>query len=163
MRLTILTGILGIMSLVVVAGCEKSTGSGCKNVSVDSEKAIMEAFITASGINATRHNTGMYYQIMNAGSNTRPGQLNRVFVKYKGTFFDGKVFDSQTNPGVTGFQLSTLIEGWKIGIPLIGKGGSIKLVIPSAMAYGCKGSGSGATAIPSNTPLYFEIELVDFL
>ena len=163
MRGKFLTGILGIMSILAVAGCEKSTGSGCKNVSVDSEKAVMEAYIASIGMTATRHNTGMYYEIQNPGSNTRPGQLNRVFVKYRGTFFDGKVFDSQTNPGLTGFQLSTLIEGWKIGIPLIGKGGSIKLVIPSSMAYGCKGSGTGATAIPANTPLYFEIELADFL
>jgi FKBP-type peptidyl-prolyl cis-trans isomerase len=51
-----------------------------------------------------------------------------------------------------------VIDGWKIGLPLIKKGGRIKLIIPSALAYSCTGAG---TSIPPNTPLYFDVTLND--
>jgi FKBP-type peptidyl-prolyl cis-trans isomerase len=40
-------------------------------------------------------------------------------------------------------------------VPLIGKGGKIKMVIPSSLAYGVE----GRPGIPSNAPLYFEMSL----
>lgn len=157
----LLLSVLLAGSVLWLAGCTKD--NTCKPVPVDNEKAPLEAFAAASGINATRHQSGLYYEIIAPGGSARPTQLSRVFVRYKGTLMDGKVFDSQSNPGMTGFALSTLIEGWKIGIPLIGRGGRIKLLIPSALGYGCKGSGTGDDGIPANAPLYFEIDLVDFL
>lgn len=144
--------------LMSIGGCTKDS-NGCKTVSVDAEKAEIEAYASAQGITATRQSNGLYYQIITPGSTNKPLATSRVFVKYTGKLFDGTVFDSQQNPGLTGFQLATLIEGWKLGIPLIGKGGKIKLIVPSSLAYGCQGSG----AIAPNEPLYFEIELVDFL
>ena len=71
---------------------------------------------------------------------------------------DDKVFDSLITPLASGWPLSTLIDGWKIGLPLIKKGGHIKLVIPSSLAYGCSGYGT----IPPNTPIFFDINLIDF-
>ena len=49
------------------------------------------------------------------------------------------------------------IEGWKIGIPLIKKGGKLKLIIPSALAYGC----NDISGIPGNSILFFDIDLID--
>ncbi|MEQ1623714.1 MAG: FKBP-type peptidyl-prolyl cis-trans isomerase, partial [Sediminibacterium sp.] len=80
-----------------------------------------------------------------------------VYVTYSGKLLNGTEFDKGTNPSLTGWTLNQLIDGWKIGLPLLKKGGKIKLVVPSSLAYGCSGSGS----IPSNSPLYFEISLVD--
>ena len=60
------------------------------------------------------------------------------------------------NPG-TG-NTPSLSDSIKIGLPLIKKGGHIKLVIPSSLAYGCSGYGT----IPPNTPLFFDINLIDF-
>jgi FKBP-type peptidyl-prolyl cis-trans isomerase FkpA len=45
-----------------------------------------------------------------------------------------------------------------IGIPMFGKGGKGKLIIPSHLAYGDRDQG----AIPGGSTLVFEIELVDF-
>lgn len=145
-------------TMVMANGCTKD--KGCKPVPPESEFAAIEAFINAQGINATRHPSGLYYEIIIPGSLNKPIVSSRVFVRYIGKTFDGNIFDQQSNPGNTGWPLSTLIEGWKIGIPLIGKGGKIKLIIPSALAYGCQGSGE---SIPADTPLYFEIELFDFI
>jgi FKBP-type peptidyl-prolyl cis-trans isomerase FkpA len=149
-----------VSGAVLFAGCTKD--SGCKPVPVDNEKTTLENFNASIGMNATRHSSGVYYEILAPGSNNKPIQASTVYVKYKGTFLDGKVFDQQTNPGLTGFILNNLIDGWKTAIPLIGKGGSIRISVPSALAYGCQGQASGDTPIPPNTPLYFEIDLVDF-
>jgi FKBP-type peptidyl-prolyl cis-trans isomerase len=149
------------MVAVFFAGCTKD--EGCSPVPVDNEKAVLEAFNTSIGMAATRHSTGFFYEIMAPGSSTKPIQSSTVYVRYKGTFLDGKVFDQQTNPGLTGFVLNNLIDAWKYAIPLIGKGGKIRISVPSALGYGCLGESRGAVVIPPNTPLYFEIELVDFL
>jgi len=153
--------VAGLVLMVFFAGCSKD--SGCNPVPVDNEKAQLEAYNTSIGMNATRHSTGFYYEILEAGSVNKPIQASTVYVKYKGTFLDGKVFDQQTNPGLTGFLLNNLIDGWKYAIPLVGKTGKIRISVPSALAYSCQGATQGAVPIPPNTPLYFEIELVDFL
>jgi len=153
--------VAGLVLMVFFAGCSKD--SGCNPVPVDNEKAQLEAYNTSIGMNATRHSTGFYYEIIEPGSVNKPIQASTVYVKYKGTFLDGKVFDQQTNPGLTGFLLNNLIDGWKYAIPLVGKTGKIRISVPSALAYSCQGATQGAVPIPPNTPLYFEIELVDFL
>jgi FKBP-type peptidyl-prolyl cis-trans isomerase FkpA len=53
--------------------------------------------------------------------------------------------------------LGTLIEGWKEGLPYIKKGGSIRLIIPSQLAYGVQGSGT----IPPFSCLDFDIKVKD--
>jgi FKBP-type peptidyl-prolyl cis-trans isomerase FkpA len=145
------------LAILALAGCNKD--SGCKNIDPSAEDAQLQAFIKTNGINATQNSRGLYYEILNPGSSTKPQQSSTVYVAYKGTLLDGTVFDEQSNPGRTAFLLNNLIEAWKIGIPLLGKGGSMKMVVPSALGYGCNGSG---TTIPPNTPLYFEISLADF-
>lgn len=150
--------IFALVFALFVSGCEKD--SGCKPVPVDNEKAVLETFNASIGMNATRHSTGLYYEILVPGSLTKPLQNSSVYVKYKGTLLTGEVFDQQTNPGFTGFILNNLIDGWKTAIPMIGKGGKIRISVPSALAYGCQGQGE---TIKPNSPLYFEIELVDFL
>ena len=51
--------------------------------------------------------------------------------------------------------MDDLIPGWEIGIPLVEKGGEIKLILPSALAYGSQGQ-------LANRVLIFDIVLEDF-
>lgn len=155
--------ILAIATSLFVIACSKD--KGCKGVNPADEATALESFNSAHGITATKHYTGLYYQILDTGALGRPTRTSTVYVRYTGTRLDGTVFDSQSNPGATGFSLSSLIEGWKIGLPMIGKGGHILLTVPSSLAYGCVGStntSDSTKSIPSNTPIYFDIELVDF-
>jgi FKBP-type peptidyl-prolyl cis-trans isomerase len=146
------------MSAFLVAGCGKDD-AGCKNPDPAGQEAAIQSFIAAKGMKATRSSSGLYYEIVRAGSTTNPKLTSIIFCTYLGTLLDDRVFDRQSNPGFTGFQLNSLIPGWQEGIPLIGKGGTIKLVVPSDLAYGCQDRDS---LIRPNTPLYFEINLVDF-
>ena len=152
--------ILFLSLLLTGAGsCIKDTG--CQDKTVQSEQAAILAYATANGITATAHSSGLYYEITNPGSGATANLNSTVRVNYVGKYVsNGTIFDQTTvATGPVSFVLGSVIPGWQLGIPLIQKGGSIKLIIPSSFAYGCAGRGS----IPSNAILYFEIELMDVL
>lgn len=138
------------------ASCIKD--NGCQNKTVQSESAAIAAYATANSITGTTHSSGLYYQVTAPGSGATPTLSSQVSVRYTGKLLDGTVFDSQTGTPVT-FGLSGTIPGFQIGLQQIQKGGTIKMIIPSSLAYGCSGSGS----IPGNAILYFEVQLVDVL
>jgi FKBP-type peptidyl-prolyl cis-trans isomerase FkpA len=129
----------------------------CNPKTPASESAQLQAYCAGNGITPTAHSSGMLYQIMNAGTGASATVNSTIFITYVGKLVDGTVFDQQTNASATGWPLNQLIEGWRVGIPLIKEGGQIKLVVPSSMAYGCAGYGS----IPGNAILFFDITLVD--
>lgn len=152
-----------LAAIVVAVGCNKGTTS-CTNVSIESEIPVITAYNDSKGIGAIKGETGVFYKIINEGGAKKPNLNSRIYIKYRGEKLDGTVFDQATNPGTTGFYLSSLIQGWKDVIPKIGKGGKLQAIIPSSLAYGCKGSSNtdSAKAIPANSPLFFEIEMEDF-
>ena len=137
------------------SGCMKDD-KGCSNVKPADEEAQILAYAAANGITATKHSSGMYYEVVNPGSGAKPTSSSVVSVKYTGKMLNGTQFDQSLNP--ISFPLNGVIEGWTVGIPLIARGGKIKLIIPSSLAYGC----NGRQPIPPNTVLYFDIELVNF-
>jgi FKBP-type peptidyl-prolyl cis-trans isomerase FkpA len=112
----------------------------------------------ADSITLTKDTTGVYFQILDSGSGVSPVSTSGLLVSYTGMLMDKTVFAADSNSNLGGLQLGQLIPGWQIGLPKIKKGGHIKLLIPSAYAYGCQGSG---TAIPSNSPVYFDVRLID--
>ena len=71
---------------------------------------------------------------------------------------DGTIFQSSHDFGPQGisFPLSGVIQGWTKGVPGMKVGGTRRLVIPAAMAYG---SQSPSANIPANSDLVFDIEL----
>jgi FKBP-type peptidyl-prolyl cis-trans isomerase FkpA len=152
-RLLALVMIVGVL----LAGCGKKDSSTCTNADPASEEATIQAFNTAQGYTAVKHSSGMYYQIITPGTGVIPTQNSIVTVQYTGKLFDGTVFDSNTSASGVQFPLYNLITGWQIGIPLIRVGGTIRLMVPSAYAYGCQGS---PPTIPANKPLFFEIKLL---
>ncbi|MDE3253043.1 MAG: FKBP-type peptidyl-prolyl cis-trans isomerase [Bacteroidota bacterium] len=149
-------GSVFLFSMLLMGSCGKKDASGCQPASVASEKAQMVAYCNANSINYTEHSSGMLYEIITPGSTIAPVSTSNVSVVYTGKLLNGTTFDATSNP-IT-LNLSNVIDGWKIGIPLIKKGGRIKLVIPSALAYSCTGAG---TTIPPNSPLFFDVTLTD--
>lgn len=148
---------LVLIASVLLAGCKKNEDATCTNVDPAIEDPAIIAYNTSEGISATKHSTGVYYQIINLGTGVSVTASSKVTVRYVGKLLNGTTFDS--NMSAAGFQdnLNRLIPGWQIGIPLIRVGGKIRLIIPSAYAYGCQGY---PPAIPANSPLFFEITLV---
>ena len=120
------------------SGCSKQE-TGCTPVEPKAEEPAILAYIAAESIHAAKHSTGIYYEILNPGTGAAATTNSHVSVTYTGKLLNGTKFDESTTP--VDFPLSNVIEGWQIGIPLIKKGGRIKLIIPSALAYGCNGNG----------------------
>lgn len=152
-----------ILMITVTAAwqCSKSTSSNCSNVPVANEDAAMQQYMTANNITGVKDASGLYYQIITQGSGAGPTLNSKIAVKYKGVLTNGTVFDqlNTVDPNQNNWWgLSSLIAGWQIGIPKIGKGGQIKLIVPSSLGYGCK----ALPSIPANSILVFDVELVDF-
>jgi FKBP-type peptidyl-prolyl cis-trans isomerase FkpA len=146
--------------IISMLGCIKggTASGGCTDKLVTSEAAAIEAYANTNGITASAHSSGIYYQVINPGTGVTATSTSKIFVKYTGRFItNNNIFDEQNNSTLTGWTLGGLIPGWQIGIPLIKEGGTIKLIIPSSLAYGCR----GYNTIPGDAVLYFQIELVD--
>lgn len=129
----------------------------CKAKTVQSEDAAMRDYAAANSMLVAQHSSGMYYQILNPGSGATPVSSSSISVRYTGKLLNGTIFDQATT-ATSLYPLAGFIPGWQLGIPLIRKGGTIRLIIPSSLAYGCKAAGPN---VPANSILFFEIELVD--
>ncbi|MDZ4707347.1 MAG: FKBP-type peptidyl-prolyl cis-trans isomerase [Saprospiraceae bacterium] len=121
----------------------------------EDDDAIQE-YLQAKGLTAIRHPTGLYYSIISEGTGVAPKGTDSVTVHYKGALINGQQFDGTTTTPRT-FLLGGLIPAWQIGIPLIKKGGDIRLYSPSSLGYGANAVGP----IPPNSVLVFEIQLVN--
>ena len=84
-----------------------------------------------------------------------------VTVNYVGALTNGTVFDASANHGTTGFTFTLgagqVIKGWDQGIVGMKVGGKRILAIPAALAYGSQAVGN---AIPANSDLIFQVELL---
>ncbi len=121
------------------------------------DESLIKEFITKNNIPAIRHQTGVYYQIIEPGAGSAVFSANTsVSAKYTGRLLNGNIFDQTSNNAIS-FKLGGVIPGWQIGVPLIQKGGKIRLLIPSGYGYGDQ----KVSSIPANSVLDFEIELVD--
>ena len=138
---------------IVFSSCVKD--SSCQAINPASEETKIKDFATIHSITATKHPSGLFYQILDSGSAVKPTLTSKVFTTYTGRHLDYSIIEQHTTPLV--FQLNSVIPGWQIGLPLIGKGGHILLIIPSALAYACSGLG----AVGQNEILYFDITITD--
>jgi FKBP-type peptidyl-prolyl cis-trans isomerase FkpA len=163
-NLSFLTLFLLIVGLCNITACSKSDSNNdtsnptaCTlkaqyvNDSSASQRALMAAFCNNNGIKYTVHPSGILYEITAAGDTAKPNLCTSITMTYKGKLMTGIQFDA----GTITYPLKDLIVGWQIAVPMIGKGGKIKMVIPSSLAYGANAVGT----IPPNSPLYFEMSI----
>ncbi|MDR2618801.1 MAG: peptidylprolyl isomerase [Treponema sp.] len=114
------------------------------------EKKYPNTAITASGLR---------YIIEKNGSGAKPAPGKTVSVKYKGMLLSGKTFDnSDFRGGSVDFTLGQLIPGMNEALLDMSPGEKRTVIIPPELAYGERGAGNGA--IPPNSFLVFDIELL---
>jgi FKBP-type peptidyl-prolyl cis-trans isomerase FkpA len=119
------------------------------------EVTALKAHLDGKGIVATQHPNGFFYIIKNPGTGSSvPTLCDGVTTKYTGYLLNGTIFESTSTP--ISFDLSGVILGWQMGIPLIKSGGSITLYLPPTLAYGSSAQGP----IPANSTLIFDVDLV---
>jgi FKBP-type peptidyl-prolyl cis-trans isomerase FkpA/FKBP-type peptidyl-prolyl cis-trans isomerase FklB len=129
----------------------------------ETEKKAGVSFIekAAKEAGAKKTESGAIVIPMKEGKGESPKAADTVKVHYHGTLMDGTVFDSSVKRGEPAtFPLNQVIKCWTEGVQLIKVGGKSKLVCPSAIAYGDRGS---PPAIKPGATLIFEVELLEIV
>ncbi len=117
---------------------------------------LIQAYIKQYNIPAVKDPSGLYYQIITPGTGAHPNDGSNVTVGYTCTLTDGTAIDSGSSSYFA--PLGLTIQGWRTGLSLIGTGGKILLLVPSALAYGNTAHG----AIPANSVLVYNVTLQGF-
>lgn len=139
--------------MILLLSCGKEDNS-----QAEADDRIIQDYLAENNIEATKHSSGLYYIITTEGTGNNPNSNSKVTVKYKGKLTDETVFDQTSGSSTATFGLTSLIEGWKIGIPLLKSGGKGTFFLPSVLGYG----NNATPTIPANSVLIFDIELVSF-
>ena len=105
--------------------------------------------------------SGLQYMVLEEGAagGASPTASDSVLAHYHGTLPDGSVFDSSVERGEPAtFGLSQVIPGWTEALQLMSVGDKWRLFLPPDLAYG---EASPTPAIPPNSALIFEVELLE--
>jgi FKBP-type peptidyl-prolyl cis-trans isomerase FkpA len=127
------------------------------------EKVAGKAFIdkAATQPGAKKTASGIVITTVKEGTGASPAATDQVKVHYEGKLMNGTVFDSSIarNEPAT-FALNGVIPCWTEAVQTMKVGGRAKVICPSELAYGDRGSpptiGPGATLI-------FDVQLLDIV
>ena len=133
---------------------QKQNDAAQKN-SADAQKFMSENK-SKEGVKTTA--SGLQYKVMKEGSGAQPKTTDTVTVNYRGTLTDGTEFDSSYKRGQPAtFPVGGVIKGWTEALQLMKVGSKYQLFVPPDLGYGA----NGQRAIPPNSVLIFEVELMD--
>lgn len=124
-------------------------------------EALTEQFMQANAAReeVTTTASGLQYEVLETGSGASPSATSTVVTHYHGTLLDGTVFDSSVSRGEPAeFGVNQVISGWTEALQLMSVGDKWRIACPPQLAYGDQGAGD---AIPPNTALVFEIQLLE--
>lgn len=150
---------LGLFLLCgLFAACEKKKDYD-PDTQLEIDKAIIAKFVADSAIaEITVHPKGLSYRILAPGTGVAPKLTDSILVAYTAKILGAKFpFETITVEQPVFLSLGALMEGWTIGLPLIAKGGQIRMIIPSPLAY----KDFQGSSIPPNSILDYTVTLVD--
>jgi FKBP-type peptidyl-prolyl cis-trans isomerase FkpA len=130
----------------------KKTGEDVKQIK------IVEDYLTAKKINATKTGKGTFVVINQQGTGPKAEAGKFVTVKYSGKFLrTDSVFQENTYPGLE-LGVGDVIGGWDEGLQLFNEGGKGTLYIPGFLGYGKNPPPN--SPFKMDDPLIFDIEIV---
>ena len=125
----------------------------------EENKAAAAKYLAANGKKPGVVTTasGLQYKVLRPGSGESPKPTDEATVNYRGTFMNGREFDSSYKRGEpTTFPLNRVIPAWTEGVGLMKPGGKYVLYVPPDIGYGFRPHAK----IPPGSLLIFEVELL---
>jgi len=124
------------------------------NAQLQKDLETIDNYLAANNIDARQDPDGLIrYEIhIDSTGGKKPNIDSCLTTNYQGKLLDtGAEFDKGIN---ISFPLNGVIDGWKIGMPLLHEGDSVTLYIPSGLGYGFVGI---EPEIPKNANLMFHV------
>lgn len=121
------------------------------------------AYLQQNHLDVKPNADSIFFLQVTKGTGPQVQEGDSLDIKYTGMFLDGTVFDKSDRgmpPGtlkVFYTKNANLIQGWIKVLGEMNEGEKVRVLIPSLMAYGVRGSSS---TIQPYTPLIFDIEVV---
>lgn len=122
--------------------------------------AANAAFLAANAARpgVTVRPDGLQYSVLHSGMGRRAAPSDYARIIFTGKLIDGTIVDG-TSPGLpTVVAISAVIEGLSEALQMMHEGDRWRLVVPAHLAFGAKGTGSGA--VPPNQALVFDVTLI---
>jgi FKBP-type peptidyl-prolyl cis-trans isomerase FkpA len=130
----------------------------------EKEGKEIEAYLSTNKITAQKTPKGAYLQIIATGDGPQADSGKLVSLKYRGTTFAGKTFDTNMDSSFHHLEplrfvvgANTMILGLEDAVRYLKKGGKGKVFVPAALAYGPNPGPGGSTY----ENLIFDIEVID--
>jgi FKBP-type peptidyl-prolyl cis-trans isomerase FkpA len=140
---------------MMVTSCAKDEGTYDREAQLQLDIDSIQRFVSINKISAKNDGTGLFTQILSPGTGEKNwANVESVTVLYTGRLLNGATFDKPSLP--VPLLYSGLLQAWKNGLKQIQEGGSVRLIIPSTMAY----TDVQVGIIAPNSNLDYTIELL---
>lgn len=143
---------LAILSLVILLGsCEKEY-EGIETI----DEAKIKDYIQKNNIPATRDPSGFYYQVLDPGTGGPLLNKDSIFYTLTVKSLTGTSYYAPTTYRLEGTYLGYVNPAaYRTALYSINRGGKVRLIVPSHLAFGKNGEGS----IPPNEVIVVEISV----
>ncbi len=112
-------------------------------------------YLEENTIDATYHPAGIWYTVTEQGTGPFPNPYTLLDFDYKLRLLSSTSTLQESN--IARQPAMGLVDGLKVGLPLLREGGKATFYIPSLLGYGT----SATQSIPANSNLVFEISLTN--
>ena len=140
-----------------ILSCSQSIEEPDFDQQLEKDLATIDAYLEENQLEALADPDNLIrYIIHESGNGDYPTLDSCITTNYEGRLLvTDEIFDAGEN---FSFRMNSVIEGWKIALPLLREGDSISLYIPSGLAYGY--FGLPVNQIPSNSNIIFGVKLL---
>lgn len=157
--------------LAAASGCDRDQRPRSKPMTEDEliefnkkragrESEVLDAFAEKQGMDALKTKTGIRYEIYaRSGKPDSARTGNAVGVTYTAYLLDSTLVESTgAKPRFFRVGHDDVISGLHEAVTLTALGDSVRMIIPSHLAYGLTGK---SPQVPPNAPLLYDLCLVD--
>lgn len=161
-RIASILSVLAIISFCIVSCVPKTEKPAPPYVDPALEKDTIQNFIARKGFNmkevkgADGQGTGIMFEVLDSSSEKLSKEKPVAHVAYSLRLLNDTLVE-HANRDTFNLNEVVLIKPFAYFLQMMGKGGHIRFITPSAYAYG----NASSKKIPANSPLYFDVKLLD--